>query len=67
MAKETKDTPAKKTAPRRHRMIVGRQPIHEDGRFCAPGSEVELSAARAKALGNLVSPAKGDSRESSEE
>lgn len=62
MAKETTNTPAKKSetqAPRRHRMVVGRQPISEGGRFYAPGELIELPAARLKAFGSLVQPATG--------
>lgn len=60
MAKETNNKPAKKSetqAPRRHRMVVGRQPLSEGGRFYAAGEPIDLPAARLKALGSLVQPA----------
>lgn len=62
-AKKTakQDTPSEQQAPAKpkamHRMIVGKQPIHENGRFHAPGSEIELPDGRIKALGSLVEEA----------
>lgn len=54
---ETDKTPAL------NRMIVGTQPIMEAGILYPPKSVVELPAARAKALGKLVSAAPEESED----
>ena len=52
-----KDTSKKPAAPKTAKKItctVGKQPIYEGGQSYAPGAEISLTPARAKALGTAV-------------
>ena len=54
--KPTAETPAPESTPALIKIQVGAMPINEAGEHLPPGTIFETTAARAAALGDLVTP-----------